>query len=163
MIAMRSEPISNPAATACVPGNCRLGCSLEIIDALLRSHGTVRGDEVDMLLDLRWFLHHREDCENALALFCQLRVAMEERHYLAFYRLRRWLENHIQVNLRASSETELLIPLKLDRYCIEAVRHHCVQSAVPLGMSAPRARFVFRPVVSTGEKTGLGKNREMIV
>src|SRR5690606_31943329 len=143
MITMRSESISNSAASACTPGNCRLGCSLEIIDTLLRSQGTVRGDEVDMLLDLRWFLHHRENCEDALALFCQLRVAMEERHYLAFYRLRRWLENHIQVSVRTISETELSIRLKLDRYCIEAVRHHCVRSTIPMGTPSPRARFVF--------------------
>ena len=114
----------------CVPAACRTGCALEVIDGLLRAHGTVRGEEVDALLDLRWLLNHREDAEAALALFCTLRRTMEGRHYLAFFRLRRWLENHIQVTARPNSAAPSRhVPLALNNFCLEAIRSRCVLAA----------------------------------
>ena len=62
---------------------------------LLREHGSVRGEEVDLLLDLRWLLRHREQPEKALELFRELRRRLEDKHYLLFFRLRRWMENHL--------------------------------------------------------------------
>jgi hypothetical protein len=120
---------------------------LEIVDSLLHASGSVRGEEVDALLDLRSVLRRRQDAEAALNLFCQLRRAMEERHYLSFYRLRRWLENHIEVNVRVRrGELDRTTALRLDRYCIEAVRFQCLQSAIKPGepLLAPKVHFYFR-------------------
>src|SRR5262245_33942760 len=105
----------------CNPATCRVNCALDVVDGLLRAAGTVRAEEVAALMALGWLPHQRKNAEGVLGLFCQLRRTMEERHYLAFYRLRRWLENHIQVSVRASDDSAgQVAALKLDRYCLEA-------------------------------------------
>jgi hypothetical protein len=145
---MNSPASSAIKQAACTRFTCRKTCALEVVDGLLRDAGSVRGEEVDGLLDFRWVLRHREDAEATLALFCQLRRAMEERHYLAFYRVRRWLENQIEVFVRLHPKgQELRAPLKLDFYCVEAIRHHSLRNAGPqVGhVAVPRVRFAFRP------------------
>jgi hypothetical protein len=114
--------------TSCNPQNCRRACAQEVIDALLREHGSVRGEEVDLLLDLRWLVRHREQPENTLRLFCELRRRLEEKHYLLFYRLRRWLENQLEVVIPTVTGT-IKAPLKLEFYCLEAVRAGLVRQA----------------------------------
>jgi hypothetical protein len=144
--------------TACTIATCRNTCALEVVDSLLQATGSVRGEEVDALLDLRWLLHRRDDAEAALALFCQLRRSMESRHYLAFYRLRRWLENHLLVSVRVANSTEpRSARVRLDRYCIEAVRCHCMSTVVQTQerASARRARFLFRPAAAVRESPAI--------
>lgn len=130
---------------------CRRTCALEVIDSLLREIGGVRGDEVDALLDFRFLLRHRENAEGALAMFCQLRRTMEGRQYLAFYRLRRWLSDQIEVHVRVRrGEPERTSPLRLDCFCLEAVRCQALRSSVADGepVLAPRVRFCFKQVSS---------------
>ena len=143
------SPACSLTTCHCAPASCRTGCALEVIDELLRAHGTVRGEEVDALLDLRWLLNHREDAESALGLFCTLRRMMEGRHYLAFFRLRRWLENHIAVTARPyRAVPERMVPLALDNFCLEAIRSRCVLMARRPGepLLGARVRFSFKPV-----------------
>lgn len=133
---------------SCTIAACHESCALEVVDALLQATGSVRGEEVDALLDLRWLLHRRDDAEATLALFCKLRLAMEERHYLSLYRLRRWLENHLLLSIRPPGGTrEHTVPVKLDRYCPEAVRARCLYCGLSRGelTGAGRAFFIFRP------------------
>ncbi len=130
----------------CTPESCSPKCALEIIDALLRDSKTFCGEETDQLLDLRWLLCHREDAEGALTLFCRLRRGLEERHYLAFYRLRRWLENQVEACVRLRrGEPEHVRRFKLERYCLEAVRSQCLRSvhAPHETLWFPRVRFRF--------------------
>lgn len=135
--------------------NCRQTCAQEVIDALLRANGSVRGEEVDLLLDLRWLVRHQHDPEQVLKLFCELRRRLEEEHYLLFYRLRRWLENHLQaVVVHPERAAKTAMPLKLDFYCLEAVRGGCVRAARQQGMSLSNVKveFAFRshaPVLAT--------------
>lgn len=141
----------HPEACSAAPALCRVGCALAVIDDLLRAHGTVRGEEVDALLDLRWLLNHRENAEAALSLFCSLRRDMEGRHYLAFFRLRRWLENHIVVTARPNrSVPERTVPLLLTNFCLEAIRSRCVLMARRPGepLLGARVSFSFRPVIA---------------
>jgi hypothetical protein len=138
-----------PVDNSCTALTCRLPCALEVVDNLLHATGSVRGDEVDALLDLRSLLRHREDATATLALFCRLRRTMEMRHYLAFYRLRRWLENQVEGGVRVRrGDPERAAPLRLDRYCIEAVRYQCLHSVLRPGemFLAPKVHFRFRPV-----------------
>ncbi len=135
--------------STCVFSNCQGTCALQVIDELLRSQGSVRGDEVDGLLDLRWMLRSRDDAEAALTLFCKLRRAMEERHYLSFYRLRRSLENQIKARVRiVRGAPERTVALKLDWYCLEAIRFQCLHAGKQPGERplAPRVCFTFHPV-----------------
>jgi hypothetical protein len=145
----------NPSVTVscaqkpCDAATCRIACGLEVVDELLRNQSSVRGEEVDMLLDLRSAMRRREDAEGALTMFCQLRRAMEERHYLAFYRLRRWFEHQIEVNVRlARGGEERKTRLRMDWYCLEPIRFHCLTSVRQSGepMLAPRVSFAFRAV-----------------
>jgi hypothetical protein len=76
---------------------------------------------------------------------------MEQRHYLAFYRLRRWLENHLMAAVQLCPAAEPhLTPVKFDRYCVEAIRRMCLCAALGRGsvLIAPRVRFLFQHVTA---------------
>jgi hypothetical protein len=131
---------------------------VEVIDELLCQPGAASGAECDLLLDLRWKLRQRGDAEGALRLFCDLRRQMETRHYLAFFRIRRWLENHLLAGVRiCPAANERFVPVKLTHYCVEAIRRVCLCAALGSGsvLLAPRLRFAFRPetpAVTVNEK-----------
>jgi hypothetical protein len=96
---------------------------MEVIDELISQTGAVSADEVDHLLELRWKLRQYDDAEGALKLFCEVRLRMEQRHYLAFFRMRRWLENHLLAGVSICPEAKpQFVPVKLDHYCVEAIR-----------------------------------------
>ena len=101
MVSTSAFPAVVPETAVCTALTCRWRCALEVIDELLGSpRDRVSGEEVDLLLDLRWQLGRRQEPETALRLFCDLRIRMENRHYLAFFRIRRWLENHLVAAVR---------------------------------------------------------------
>lgn len=134
----------------CAPADCRWRCALEVIDELLGQGGAaVRGEEADLLLDLRWRLRQCTDPDATLRLFCDLRIRMEQRHYLAFFRMRRWLENHLSAAVRMCPASEpVYVPVRLNYYCVEAIRRFCLCAALGRGavMLAPRLQFVFHGV-----------------
>jgi hypothetical protein len=139
-------------AAECEPAHCRPRCALEVIDELLGERGAVSGEEADHLLDLRWHVRQGTDAEGALRVFCDLRIRMEQRHYLAFFRLRRWLENHLVASVQLCPAAEPhMTPVKLDRYCVEAIRRMCLCAALGRGsvLLAPRVRFLFQHVTVT--------------
>jgi hypothetical protein len=121
---------------------------MEVIDELLAARTGVRGEEIDLLLDLRWHLRQASDPEGALRLFCDLRVRMEQRHYLAFFRIRRWLENHLVALVQTSAEAPArAVPLALTFYCVEAIRRATLCAAGRVdSLHAPQLRFAFREV-----------------
>jgi hypothetical protein len=126
---------------------CHWRCALSVIDELLSQRGAATGEETDLLLDLRWHLHGRTDANAALRTFCDLRLRMERRHYLAFFRIRRWLENHLVAVVRICPAAEArYVPVKLDNYCVEAIRRVCLCAGLQPGsvMLAPRLQFAFR-------------------
>ena len=149
-----APPIDCPAVSR------RGKCALEVIDGLLGlPRAAVSGEEVDLLLDLRWQLRRRTEAEAALRLFCDLRRRMEKRHYLAFFRLRRWLENQVLAEVRVCPAAEVRVEkVKLDYYCVEAVRRVCLCASLGRGtfLLAPRLRFRFRveTVVAPGMSPG---------
>jgi hypothetical protein len=142
-----SASVSNPG---CTVADCRWRCALEVIDEMLGApRSAVSGEEVDLLLDLRWQLRQRAEAEAALKLFCDLRRRMEARHYLAFFRVRRWMENHLVAAVRVCPAAEVHeVPVKLDHYCVEAIRRVCLCASMGYGavMLAPRLQFNFRPL-----------------
>jgi hypothetical protein len=139
------------SAAECNPGACQIKCALQVVDSLLSTPGAVSGEEVDLLLDFRHELRARKNAEGALRLFCDLRRRLEERHYLAFYRLRRWLENHLVAEVKSCQAAEpRLVHLKLNRYCVEAIRRVALCAGLARGsvLLAPRVQFLFVPVHS---------------
>jgi hypothetical protein len=132
----------------CAPSTCRGRCALDVIDELLADRVAVSGDDADLLLDLRWQIRQATDAEAVLRLFCDLRRRLEQRHYLAFFRIRRWLENHLLASVRICPAAEAQqVRVKLDHYCVEAIRRVCLCSALGRGsvLLAPRLQFVFQP------------------
>ncbi|HSI10743.1 MAG TPA: hypothetical protein VK961_01805 [Chthoniobacter sp.] len=143
-------------AAECASSHCRQRCALEVIDELLREEDGVSGEEADLLLDLRWHLRQGNDAEGTLRLFCDLRIRMEQRHYLAFFRLRRWLENHLVATVQLCPAAEPHVTaVKFDRYCVEAIRRVCLCSALGRGsvMIAPRVRFSFQDITIVAPET----------
>lgn len=144
---MQSSTFCPSAVLAeCAPAQCRWRCALEVIDELLSPRSGVRGEEVDLLLDLRWHLRQASDAEGALRLFCDLRLRMEQRHYLAFFRIRRWLENHLVAVVQTAPETPArVVPVALSFYCVEAIRRAMICAAGRQdGLKSPRLAFAFR-------------------
>ena len=143
------------AANACGVGTCRWRCALDVIDELLRApRHTVSGEEADLLLDLRWQLRRRTEAETVLRLFCDLRIRLENRHYLALFRIRRWLENHLTASVRVCpAAQERTLPVKLDHYCVEAIRRVCLCASLGYGsvLLAPKLRFGFRASTAPAE------------
>jgi hypothetical protein len=151
---MKLTAIEGQEGYTCTPATCHPACALNVIDELLRASWEVRGEEVDSLLDLRSNLNRRQNAEGALGLFCALHRTLGERHYLAFYRLRRWLENQVEAVVRLRrGEPEKLVPLRLERCDVEAVRQECLKRAVANGEVAlsPRIRFEFRSPLGVDE------------
>ena len=144
---MQTASFDSSHPCTCTPVTCHGGCALQVIDSLLSEPRGVTGEQVDALLDLRFLLRQSDDAEAILKVFCQLRLVMEASHYLAFYRLRRWLENHIEAQVRlCRGLPETTVALKLDRFCLEAVRSQCLRAALRPGepLLAPRVRFALR-------------------
>jgi hypothetical protein len=134
-------------ATACAPSECRRQCASEVIDHLLCHPGAASGEETDLLLELRSHLRRLEDPGEVLRLFCELRRRMEAHHYLAFFRLRRWLENHLVAAVSpCQAAAPIEVPVRLDHYCVEAIRRACLCASLGRGgvLLAPRIRLAFR-------------------
>ena len=144
---MKPSDCSTSHVSECTTVTCQWRCAVEVIDELLCQPGAASGEETDLLLELRWKLRHRESAEDVLRLFCDLRIRMEGRHYLAFFRIRRWLENNLIASVRicpAAEPHEILV--QLNHYCVEAVRRVCLCAALGKGAITivPRLRFGFR-------------------
>ena len=151
---MISENCLSTLETDCESTACHWRCAIEVIDELLSQHSFITGDEADDLLDLRWTLIQADDAEGTLRLFCAVRRRMEQRHYLAFFRIRRWLENHIVARVVLSpGADEEQVRLKLDHYCVEALRRSslCVALQAGRAIDRPRLRFCFRGTQSRQE------------
>jgi len=132
---------------ACTVFDCRRTCAIEVVDDLLSSHGAARGREVDLLLDLRCALARASDAEQVIELFFALKQLMEQRRPVSFYRLRRWLENHVVALVRVNGRAgERMTRLTLNRSCLEAVKSGCVLAArrpgEPLNDTSVRLSFV---------------------
>lgn len=139
------------SAADCNPGACQVKCAMQVVDSLLSTPGAVTGEEVDLLLDFRHELRAREDADSTLRLFCELRRRLEQRQYLAFYRLRRWLENHLIAEVKSCQAAESrTVRVKLDHYCVEAIRRVALCAGLAPGsvLLAPRVQFSFVPVYS---------------
>jgi len=141
----------------CTAERCRWRCAVDVIDELLRQPGAVTGEEMDQLLEFRWQLGQATAAEATLRLFSALRIGMERRHYLAFFRIRRWLENHIvSVCRTADGAHEQRVPVRLDHYCVEAVRRVslCAGLSRPDRVAGTRIEFEFQnwPVVAAAPR-----------
>lgn len=147
---MKNENCPAALGIECLPASCHGRCAIEVIDELL-SHGrSISGEQADWLLDLRWHLSRHDQAEGALRCFAMLRLRMEPFHYLAFFRIRRWMEHHIVAQIQGCPAAPMKeYPVRIDSYCIEAIRRQCLCRAIEDGATllAPRLTFAFRSTV----------------
>jgi hypothetical protein len=142
-----SQDCQSSLQPACQPSTCRWRCAIEVIDQLLSEPSIITGRDADDLLDLRWKLLNSDDAEGTLKLFCAVRRRMERRHYLAFFRIRKWLENHLLATVILSPDgDQQLVSLRLDHYCLEALRRAALCAALREGavLDRPSLRFLYR-------------------
>lgn len=146
---MSDNPCLPAAEVACTTTTCGERCAVSAIDGLLARGGDITGDDADHLLDLRSLIRGANDAEAALREFCEVRRRLENGHYLALYRIRRWMENHLVGAVRLCPEAEpKQVAVPLDFYCVEAVRRACLCRAMEQGVPllAPRIDFQWRAV-----------------
>ena len=156
-----NSPSESLPSFGCVSATCRQRCALEVIDELLGlPRSAVSGEEVDLLLDLRWQLRRRAEGEASCGCSATCVAGWRRGITSLFFRLRRWLENHLVARVRICPAAEAdEVPVKLDHYCVEAIRRSCLCASLSRAavMLVPRLQFAFRPSSSPVRSTEPGR------
>jgi hypothetical protein len=134
------------------PLNSGVAVTDQLLAAITRDH---RADDfesvLDAALDLRLLLAAEADAESILKAFCRLRRIAEDRHYLACFRLRRWLESNFSACVFFDrSQPPTCVALRLDVCDCTALRTRCTLAALD-GDTIPawvHVRFVAQPAPS---------------
>ncbi len=135
-----------PAAFLDEPPHSR--CEHTILDSLLAESGTADPALTDRLLDLKFTLLQRDDAQETLERFYRVRPRLEQGHYLASYRLRRWLERQIRVSVSpgrgypAHTYSLSLTPPSLDAL-FASIRRVTLNEVHLLPGGCPQIRFRF--------------------
>ena len=142
---------STPATAAIAGSSCPLNHGVAALDQLLAS---LRGDDdseaFDTALDLRSLLSNATDATAIIREFYRLRSLVEERHYLACYRLRRWLEGQLIAWVSPQRHhAERATAVRLDAMCFDHLTDRCIASALEGAMvvSLARVRYAFASAV----------------
>jgi hypothetical protein len=119
------------------------------LDGLLAAIDPRDGELFDAALDLRSLLTEGGDATAALHQLFRLRRLLDGRHYLAFYRVRRWVQRRIVAQVRAGRAAPWRTrELPLDAARLDEIVNASV-AAVAAEDAAPhvdaQVRFVFRP------------------
>ncbi len=128
---MQQPPSSTAIATSPATLACPLNDGLAVLDQLLAGlTEEVDAPALDIALDLRWELSQPHAPETILREFFRLRAAIEERHYLACYRLRRWFESQFIARVSFDrTQPEQRVGLRLDVTDMQALITHCLACA----------------------------------
>ena len=128
---------------------CPLNHGTAVVDQLLAAITRDRADEsfeaaLDAALDLRLLLAGDADPDTILAAFFRLRHIAEERHYLACFRLRRWLEAQFCALVYFNRcEPPRTLPLILDLASCADLRARCACLAADDVRHVPWVRVRF--------------------
>ena len=96
---------------------------------------------LDAALDLRLLLAADADAETILSAFLRLRRIAEDRHYLACFRLRRWLETQFVAHVRLDrSQPRREIPVRLEARSYRELCARCAFEAAAGDRVTPWAR-----------------------
>jgi len=126
----------------CTPTTCRERCGHEIVDVLLHEQADKDPALTDALLDLKFALTHRRDVEEILHVFCNLRRRLEKRYYLAFYRLRRWLENQLEAQVSPGrGYPPQPFPVRLEARTVDGIKHSIRKAAREKDPAFPKSAF----------------------
>lgn len=120
------------------------------LDLLLAELGPDETNALDLALDLRGAIAARSDASACVDLALRLRRALDGGHYLAFYRVRLWLQRLIVVQVRAWRGDEWKsYPLPLNSARVDEIENACRSSwAAETIYGDPhwaQVRFAFHP------------------
>lgn len=148
---------AQPAASrSALPTACPLNHGLSVVDQLLAAI-TRDGehDELDAALDFRLVLAGTGDPAAVLRAFFDLRQTVAERHYLPFYRLRRWLEMNVLALVQVDRcSRPHRVRLQLDAASFGALYAQCVVTATTGGPPQAWTRVQFAHVAALPSGTG---------
>jgi len=134
---------SSPPAPADCPLNHGLAVTDQLLAAITRQND---GPALDVALDFRLLLAHARDADTVLREFFRLRAVIEERHYLACFRLRRWLEKELAALVKLDrTATARRIALQLDVRSYDALCARCTTRAAGAEPAPATARVQFVP------------------
>lgn len=130
--------------------SCPLNSGVAILDQLLAAIGCENDpDALNAALDFRLLLAGPHETDAVLRGFFQLRALVEDRHFLACFRLRRWLESQIVALVFFDRcQPPSTLRLRLDSLSYHALRHNCVRDASASEIEAAWARVKFVPAAS---------------
>jgi hypothetical protein len=140
------HPILFATAT---PSRCPFHDGPATLDALLAELNASREPEaLDLALDLRSALTVRRSAEQCVALAIRLRHTLNDRHYLAFYRVRQWLQRVIAVQVREfRGQAWARFPLPLNSARVEEIENACLAAWAQVRprscLELAQVRFVF--------------------
>ncbi|MBA4136116.1 MAG: hypothetical protein C0518_02225 [Opitutus sp.] len=118
------------------------------LDGLLAELGVGECELFDLALDLRSLLADGRDAEACLVQLFRLRACLDGRHYLAFYRVRRWVQRRIVAQVRPDRTAPWITrELPLDAARLDELVNSCLASLDLAGPALPRVRFTFRPIL----------------
>lgn len=141
------QPISADSAirTTLATRSCPLNSGVAILDQLLAAVGRENdADALNAALDFRLLLAGPHEPDAVLRSFFQLRARVEDQHFLACFRLRRWLESQITalVYFDRCQPPQSIRP-RLECLSYQALCHACARDASTSDGDAGRARVRF--------------------
>jgi hypothetical protein len=120
---------------------CPLNHGVAVIDQLLaaitRDHDATA---LDVALDFRLLLANSTDADAILREFFHVRAVVEDSHYLACFRLRRWLQSEIAASVRLDrSQPARRTPINLNA---KSYRELCARCAFDAAAGQPLSAWV---------------------
>ncbi len=136
-------------APVSVSAPCPLNHGVSVVDQLLAAithEPELDARALDVALDFRLLLASSDDAEAILQAFFHLRTVAEERHYLACFRLRRWLETQFVAHVRLDrSQPRRELPVRLEARTYRELCARCAFDAAAGDRVTPWARVHFVP------------------
>lgn len=141
----------SPLGLTATPSRCPFHDGPATLDALLAELAASQASvALDLALDLRSALMERQDAEGCVALALRLRRTLDGAHYLAFYRVRQWLQRVIVVQVRGwRGDDWMTLSLPLNSARLDEIENACRAAWALARELEPtewtQVRFAFRP------------------
>jgi hypothetical protein len=138
----------SPAVDLTSASECPLNHGVAVVDQLLAAI-TRENDAaaLDVALDFRLLLGSSTDANAILREFFRLRTVVEEHHYLACFRLRRWLQSEIVADVRLDrSQPIRRTPINLNAKSYRELCARCAFNAAAGERLSPWVRIVFSSI-----------------
>ncbi|HTO03968.1 MAG TPA: hypothetical protein VL069_09715 [Opitutus sp.] len=129
--------LDRPVSAAECPLNHGVAVVDQLLAAITRNNDAVA---LDVALDFRLLLATSQDADEILREFYRLRSVVEEAHYLACFRLRRWLQSEIIAHVKLDRGQPVQpTPIKLDA---SSYRELCARCAFDAAAGEPLSPWV---------------------